>query len=173
MENNTIRAPSPRKHSALVTITDDFDTPSQAPTPTPQTTLTTHPHLAHYIHSLLNNVHFPPPRSALSQHPLSVSSSGGSNDSDSDDEHRGNVSNVSQSGSEAASTSGASGVTKSSQEGGLAKSDDGSSRKATTAEKEELVKKIVELLDNDQEEEIKGTLKPYMGELGKVMFLCL
>ncbi|KIR63819.1 hypothetical protein I314_03225 [Cryptococcus bacillisporus CA1873] len=167
MENNTIRAPSPRKHSALVTVTDDFDTPSQAPTPTPQTTLTTHPHLAHYIHSLLNNVHFPPPRSALSQHPLSVYSSGGSNDSDSDDEHHGNVSNVSQSGSEAASTSGASGVTKSSQEGGLAKSDDGSSRKATTAEKEELVKKIVELLDNDQEEEIKGTLKPYMGELGK------
>lgn len=64
-------------------------------------------------------------------------------------------------------------MTKSSQEGGLAKSDDGSSRKATTAEKEELVKKIVELLDNDQEEEIKGTLKPYMGELGKVMILYL
>lgn len=170
---NTIKAPSPRKHSALLTTADDFDTPSQAPTPTPPATLTAHPHLAHYIHSLLNNVHFPPPRSALSQHPLSVSSSGGSDGSDSDDDHHGNVSNVSQSGSEAASTSGASGVTKSSQETGVTRSDYGTARKATTAEKEELVKKIVELLDNDQEEEIKGTLKPYMGELGKVLFLYL
>ena len=34
-----------------------------------------------------------------------------------------------------------------------------------------VVKRIVELLDNDEEEEIKELLKPYMGDLAKVSHL--
>ncbi|WVO17660.1 hypothetical protein L204_105357 [Cryptococcus depauperatus] len=166
-QNSTIRAPSPRKHASLFQITDPAEegastetpTPSTAPTPTPTTVLSSHPHLGHYIFSLLNNAHFPPPRSTLGQHPLSVSSSGESDGEESDEDQ--DQGNVSQSGSEAASaTSTASNATKASQ-------DEGSGKRLTLVEKEELVRKIVDLLDNEQEEEVKVTLRPYMGELGK------
>ena len=42
--------------------------------------LTTYPHLGHYIFNLLASIQTSPPRGAVSQHPLSVSSSGGDED---------------------------------------------------------------------------------------------
>lgn len=36
------------------------------------------------------------------------------------------------------------------------------------ADKDFVVKRIVELLDNEEEEEVKEVLKPYMGDMGKV-----
>ncbi|WVQ80977.1 hypothetical protein IAT38_003084 [Cryptococcus sp. DSM 104549] len=183
-EHPTIRAPSPRRHSSLFGLgvsppSSDDPTPipaapSGAATPTPSSVLSSYPHLGHYIFSLLQNVQFSPPRGAApTQHPLSVSSSGESDGSGSDEE----PGNVSQSESEAASaTSGASAVSASS---GLSVSSAGTGTSSqesdgkrgasgpSAAVKEELVKKIVALLDNEEEEEVKVTLKPYMGELGK------
>ncbi|ODN75768.1 hypothetical protein L202_05777 [Cryptococcus amylolentus CBS 6039] len=171
-DNSTIRAPSPRKGSIYSITQADFDPPT-APTPTPTATtnvLSAHPHLGHYIFSLLNKAYFPPPRSAVGdgkpekekeKHPLSHSSGGSDDGSDDGANASADMDNedgdVSQSESEAASQT--STATKSSEEGG--------SKKATSAEKEELVKRIVDLLDNEQEDELKVVLKPYMGELGK------
>lgn len=58
--------------------------------------------------------------------------------------------------------------------------DDGQAKKDLAKKKEDsgdqvdrdfVVKRIVELLDNDEEEEIKELLKPYMGDLAKVSHL--
>jgi hypothetical protein len=109
------------------------------------TILTEYPHLGHYVYGLIANAHNSPPRtnglgangSGL-QHPLSVSSSGESDDEDGDDEDQAKKD-----------------LKTKKQEAG----DQG--------DRDFVVKRIVELLDNDEEEEIKELLKPYMGDLAK------
>ncbi|KAL7421040.1 hypothetical protein Q5752_003924 [Cryptotrichosporon argae] len=128
-----LRSPSPKKHGSLLGL-GSVGAPgaallaaaaaqgpgsSQAPA---RSVTETHPHVAHYVLSLLQTSHSSPPR----HHPLSVSSSG-----ESDDEERG---------------------------------EDGAGLSA--AEKEVLVRQVIEMLDNEQEEEVKELLKAHMGELG-------
>ena len=40
-------------------------------------------------------------------------------------------------------------------------------------DRDSLVKQIVDLLDNEEEEQVKDLLKPYLGDMGKVSFLLL
>ena len=141
-----------------------------------------HPHLAHYVATLLASVHQPsPPR----QHPLSVSSSGESDEDTppggrSRDEAAENGSgNGNGNGDDAASAtgnadaksdSGASAVTSVS----TAASSSSGDRKVSGAEKHKevdkaaLVRQIVELLDNEEEEKVKDVLKPLLGDLANV-----
>lgn len=109
----------------------------------PMTILSTYPHLGHYVHNLIATSHSTSPPRVPSggqqqqphQHPLSVSSSGESDDEDSD----------------------------------KPKGEDGKKHDAKDAvDRDALVKKIVDLLDNEEEEQVKDLLKPYMGDLAKV-----
>lgn len=110
------------------------------------TILTEYPHLGHYVYGLIANAHNSPPRtnglgingSGL-QHPLSVSSSGESDDEDGDDDDEQAKKDL-----------------KKKQDAG------------EQGDRDFVVKRIVELLDNEEEEEIKELLKPYMGDLAKV-----
>ncbi|WWC63844.1 uncharacterized protein I303_106449 [Kwoniella dejecticola CBS 10117] len=193
--NNTIRSPSPRKPSNINFLglgvpaqppilpnpaaTTSTNTPAtQVSAPTPSLTVTTYPHLANYIFGLLQNVNISPTKhastsSTTGQHPLSVSSSGESDDespspplttptststssfaNDNDNDDDGVTTTLqtpkkpklttSQSQSGRPESSGVSGV-----------------------ERDNLVKRIVELLDNEEEEKVKDVLKPFMGNLAK------
>ena len=101
--------------------------------------LTSYPHLGHYIFNLLQSIQTSPPRSAL-QHPLSVSSSG------SDDELGASEGDFEQ---------------KTPQRH--------RERKSNGVDRDGLVRKIVELLDNEEEDEVKNLLRPHMGDLAKVI----
>ncbi|GMK56033.1 hypothetical protein CspeluHIS016_0210890 [Cutaneotrichosporon spelunceum] len=117
--------------------------------------LETSPHLAHYVFKLVQNNATLQPRAVPvtgGQHPLSVSSSG---ESDEEDDA------TSVDGSKL-STSSSSGSSLPNGRAPIVPSRE---------EREELVRKIIALLDNDQEEDIKGLLREPMGELGKDDFL--
>lgn len=127
---------------------------SRIVTPTSESVLTTYPHLGHYIFTLLASIQTSPPRS--SQHPLSVSSSSESDEERSPPESR-------------------------DENDGSVKDEDGEPRvssasapvsrrvsKADPVDKDGLVRRVVELLDEEMEEEVKEVLKPHMGDLGKV-----
>lgn len=130
-------SPSKRQTTNILGLgLPDLATPAK-----PMTILTEYPHLAHYVYNLLASAHIgtsPPKGPAGSQHPLSVSSSGESDDEDGEGGSKG--------------------------QGEAGKKQEG----VDQAEKDTVVKRIVELLDNEEEEEVKDVLKPYMGELAKV-----
>lgn len=126
-----------------------------------QSVLETNPHLAHYVFKMLVTS-VATTRAASGQHPLSVSSSGES-DSDEEDNHHG------EGGSEHLDP------TSSADEDGrprAPRSNTSSTGARTTGptreEKEDIVRKIIDLLDNEQEEDIKDLLRGPMGDLGKV-----
>ena len=114
-----------------------------------QSVIATHPHLAYYVFGLLSNYLASPPRAAP-VHPLSVSSSGESDGSDEDGQD--------ESGAKDVQTE-----HQTPKKGRLSGGGD-----ASSIDKEALVRQIVELLDNEEEEQVKDVLKPYMGDLAKV-----
>ncbi|KAL1407490.1 hypothetical protein Q8F55_006923 [Vanrija albida] len=135
-----------------------------------QSVLETNPHLAHYIFKLVLSNQATSRAPSGTQHPLSVSSSG-----ESDDEDDGGAESTTT-----ASTTEPSDTASSADEGDATKLRNSSSNgrpppPATTGpsreEREELVRKVIDLLDNDQEEDIKDLLRGPMGELGKDNFI--
>lgn len=147
--------------------------------PPTQSALETNPHLAQYIFKLvLSNAQLTAAAAAgtsgrhmSGQHPLSVSSSGESDDEDENDadeerfQHSSN--DDASSADEDGSTSGSSNQDKSSN--GHRRPPPlplGPSRE----EREELVRKVIDLLDNEQEEDVKDLLRTHMGEMGNVSF---
>jgi hypothetical protein len=132
-------SPSKRQTTNILGLgLPDLATPSK-----PMTILSEYPHLAHYVYNLLASAHIgtSPPKTQGAQHPLSVSSSGESDDED--------------------------GGSDGKDQGEAGKKQEG----VDQSEKDTVVKRIVELLDNEEEEEVKDVLKPYMGELAKVIHL--
>lgn len=124
--------------------------------------LETNPHLAHYVFKLVqNNATLQPraPPTAGGQHPLSVSSSGESDEED-DSAHEDGL-------HDAASTD-ESKLSTSSGSGSSALANGRAPVIPSREDREELVRKIIALLDNEQEEDIKDLLREPMGELGKV-----
>ncbi|CAK9781819.1 hypothetical protein CC85DRAFT_281423 [Cutaneotrichosporon oleaginosum] len=123
--------------------------------------LETNPHLAHYVFKLVQTNAALQPRAqptAGGQHPLSVSSSGESDEEDdaaNDDAHN-----------DAASAD-ESKLSTSSGSGSSAIANGRPPVVPTREEREELVRKIITLLDNEEEEDIKDLLREPMGELGK------
>lgn len=130
-------SPSKRQTTNILGLgLPDLATPSK-----PMTILSEYPHLGHYVYNLLATAQIstsPPKAQTGSQHPLSVSSSGESDEEDEGGKEKG--------------------------QGGEGKKPDGIDQ----ADKDSVVKRIVELLDNEEEEEVKEVLKPYMGDLAKV-----
>lgn len=123
--------------------------------------LDTNPHLAHYLFKML--VTSVATRNASGQHPLSVSSSGES-DSD-DDDHRHHTDGHSEH-NEAASSADEDGQPKPPRSN--TSSNGNRPTGPTREEKEDIVRKIIDLLDNEQEEDVKDLLRSPMGDLGKV-----
>lgn len=140
-------------------------------TPSPSV-LETNPHLAHYIFKLVQTNASLQPRTASTttgQHPLSVSSSGESDDEDDADNqdtaHADGASSTSTDDeAKAPSASSVSSSTLAPNANGNRGPPPGPSRE----EREELVRKVIALLDNEQEEDVKDLLRDPMGELGKV-----
>jgi len=143
--------------------------------------LETNPHLAHYIFKLvLSNAQLSAAAARSTsggQHPLSVSSSGESDDDESDNENGDDDARDSESVSvptieaDGSSTDDGDSSTGSAGKG----PSNGHTRRPpplplgpSREEREELTRKIIELLDNDQEEDVKEVLRAHMGELGKV-----
>ena len=135
-----------------------------------------YPHLAHYVATLLQSVHQPsPPR----QHPLSVSSSGESDEDTppggrSRDENGKENEVADHANVDVKSDSGASAMTSTS----TSTSASGDTRvsgadrdRDKEVDKAALVQTIVNLLDNEEEEKVKDILKPYLGELANVSLL--
>lgn len=121
----------------------------------PMTILSSYPHLGHYVHNLVAQASAAqassPPKSGTGpghQHPLSVSSSGESDDEDSDGKEQ----------------------NKKGQDGQAQSTEGEKQDNNDQLDRDALVKKIVDLLDNEEEEEVKALLKPYMGDLAKVRF---
>lgn len=142
--NPDLRSPSPKRPSASNNLLG-----LGVASNTTQSVISTHPHLAYYVFNLLSTYIASPPRAAP-VHPLSVSSSGESDGSDED---------------EAGDTNG--------KEVPPEHQTPKKGRFSGTAgpppiDKEALVRQIVDLLDNEEEEQVKDVLKPYMGELAKV-----
>lgn len=138
-----IRSPSPKKNGNILGL----GLAPSMPTSATSSVLITYPHLGHYIFSLIQNIQSSPPRltsNSSGQHPLSLSSSGESDESEDDADD----------GDNEQKTPRKQRVGKRAGQAGLGK--------------EEVVVRIVELLDNDDEEEVKEVLKPFMGELAKV-----
>jgi hypothetical protein len=143
--------------------------------------LESNPHLAHYIFKLvLSNAQLTAAaatggiaaRHSSGQHPLSFSSSGESDDDDDDDdddEEAGSLAILSAHDTDGSSTDG-----DSSTSSGKGPSNGHARRAAppplgpSREEREELTRKVIELLDNDQEEDVKDVLRAHMGEMGKV-----
>ncbi|EIW67044.1 hypothetical protein TREMEDRAFT_45481 [Tremella mesenterica DSM 1558] len=135
--------------------------PSPSPSPSPASStsglkpttsvFTTYPHLSYYLHNLLLSLENSPPRKGA-QHPLSVSSSG-----ESDDE---TTHHPTQESSQGVENPNRSSMTLQTPRPNV-------TRAVGNKEKEELVRRVVELLDNDQEEILKELLRPYLGTLGK------
>lgn len=156
-----IRSPSPKRNLNILGLglPESHSTPqTQSSAPSTASVLGSHPHLGHYIFNLLATASSSPPRgngSALGsgQHPLSVSSSGESDDEDDSGQR---------------------------VDGDAVDRTPQKNRSATTnrfsvaiGDKEDLVQRIVDLLDNEEEEKVKELLKPYLGELAKVSQLIL
>ncbi|WVQ63721.1 uncharacterized protein L199_001874 [Kwoniella botswanensis] len=169
-DDTALRSPSPRKPSNINFL--GLGVPSQtssgttgssaspAPAPTPSLTVTTYPHLAHYIFGLLQNVNISPTKpatsSATGQHPLSVSSSGESDEDDSPSPPLITSTSSTDDINPTLQTPKKQTTSRSETVGGI-----------SGAERDGLVKKIVELLDNEDEEKVKDVLKPFMGDLAK------
>ncbi|WVR08911.1 hypothetical protein IAU60_005970 [Kwoniella sp. DSM 27419] len=173
----TLRSPSPRKPSksnflGLGMPNLPTGLPSKSPAPTPSLMVTTYPHLAHYLFSLLSKVPISPPRhvstastsSSSAQHPLSVSSSSESDDEDED----GQSSSREQAGgglsSDAETEASETGQQTPTRHRDVRAEGGGGPPGAV---RDQLVKQIIELLDNEEEEKVKDLLKPHMGVLGK------
>jgi hypothetical protein len=120
--------------------------------------LALYPHLGHYIFQLLASVQPSPPRA--NQHPLSVSSSGESDGSDEDANENG--AQATPNGSETAHDGGGGGTVQATP---LSKLSQGTTGKGF--DREAMVRRIVELLDNEEEEMVKDILRPHMGNLGQ------
>lgn len=118
--------------------------PGTGTTTTSTSVLSVYPHLSHYVFSLLSTNFNSPPKAAASHHPLSVSSSGESDDED-EGKDKENKDKPGQNGDSKQAKANGEGV-----------------------DKEALVRRIVKMLDNEEEDEVKDLLKPYMGDLGKV-----
>ncbi|WVQ93047.1 hypothetical protein IAU59_000111 [Kwoniella sp. CBS 9459] len=176
-DNAALRSPSPRKPVNFLGLGVPSlppTLPSASPAPTPSLVLATYPHLAHYIFSLLQNVQFSPTKpggqsassSSSTQHPLSMSSSGESDDEDenspplSQSRDGSTRSDMASSASETEDLPAGQQTPKKQKylktEGGV-----------SGVERDNLVKQIVDLLDNEEEEKVKEVLKPHMGELAK------
>lgn len=112
--------------------------------------ITSYPHLAHYVFNLLATSVASPPRAAP-VHPLSVSSSG---ESDGSDEDAG-PSDESEPGLEHQTPR--KKVTAPAASAGVGHAD-----------RDRLVRQIVQLLDQEEEEQVKEVLRPYLGDLAKV-----
>ncbi|WVF65377.1 hypothetical protein IAT40_000104 [Kwoniella sp. CBS 6097] len=176
-DNAALRSPSPRKPVNFIGLGVPSlppALPSASPAPTPSLVLATYPHLAHYIFSLLQSVQLSPTKpgqsassssSTANQHPLSMSSSGESDDED-ESAPQSAQSRDSSMGGDNSPFSESEGIPAGQQtpkkqryikaEGGI-----------SGIERDNLVKQIIELLDNEEEEKVKDVLKPYMGELAK------
>ena len=133
-----IRSPSPKRASIDTSSLLGLGDGSQEAPPPPSTTIT-YPHLSNYIATLIATSPRKPAHGAA--HPLSVSSSGKSSGSDEDLTD-----------------------TKAKEAKDVTPEKSGS----TQTDKEALVRKIVKLLDDDEEEEIKQVLRPYLGDIGNV-----
>nr|XP_019049786.1 hypothetical protein I302_00205 [Kwoniella bestiolae CBS 10118]OCF28716.1 hypothetical protein I302_00205 [Kwoniella bestiolae CBS 10118] len=164
-DDTTLRSPSPRKPSNInfLGLGVPPQPPSTSPAPTPSLTVTTYPHLAHYIFGLLQNVNISPTKhttsSSTGQHPLSVSSSGES-DEESPSPPLTTPSTTSVSSFEGNNTT----LQTPKRQAGSRSEIVG---RVSGVERDNLVKKIVELLDNEEEEKVKDVLKPFMGDLAK------
>lgn len=148
--SSEIRSPSPKKANGQTTNFLGLGLP---PTTTAQPVVVEFPHLAHYVFSLLATSQASPPRQAPA-HPLSVSSSG---ESDGSDEETPNGERTVELGGEQ--------QTPRKDKGEHVNGSNGS------VDKEGLVRRIVELLDNEEEEQVKEVLRPLMGDLAKVSIL--
>lgn len=115
--------------------------------PSPRITtsaLVEYPHLGHYLFLLLSTSQGSPPRG---QHPLSVSSSGESDGSDNED---------------ATGTTDAGAEQKTPRRVPMLRTVSSTIR-IGAIDKDAFVRKVVEMLDNAEEEEVKEMLKPHMG----------
>ncbi|KAK4689359.1 hypothetical protein P7C73_g739, partial [Tremellales sp. Uapishka_1] len=136
LPSSSIRSPSPRKATSSAYLGLGV-----ASAPTTPSVATLFPHLTHYITNLLQSIQTSP-NLHVAQHPLSVSSSGESDGSDSDGDH------------------GVAVGQRTPQVGTAPK-------EIAAVDRDGLVRKIVELLDNEEEEAVKDLLRPKMGELAK------
>ena len=120
------------------------DSLGQAPTPPRPATsvLSAYPHLGHYIFNLLANLPSPSRAPSQTHHPLSVSSS---SESDDDEPATKTLDNEHKTPQKAEGPS-----------------------VGSTSEKEGLVRRVVELLDREDEDGVKMALQGVLGELGKV-----
>lgn len=136
--------------------------------------LDTSPHLAHYVFKLLlnnqpqavsrNNLLATPSSLSAGHHPLSVSSSG---ESDEEEDDNDDDSHDTSSHTASSVTSGDESLSSRKSNGTQVPASTGPSRE----EREALVLKIIDLLDNEQEEDVKDLLREPMGEFGKVILL--
>ncbi|ORY24204.1 hypothetical protein BCR39DRAFT_590677 [Naematelia encephala] len=153
--SSSLRSPLLDTHSNSHISQDSTNMVHQSP-PGSTSVLATHPHLGHYIFNLLNSLQSSPPRPG-NQHPLSVSSSGGSEGSD--DEPSGL-------GTGEESETGEDNEQKTPKKKRIVSS--GSHRSGVNGmDKDDIVRKVVDLLDKEEEDAVKETLKPFMGDLGK------
>lgn len=125
--------------------------------------LAAYPHLAHYIFNLLASVTQSPPRANQNphQHPLSVSSSGESDGSDEDDTQVLKPS-THDSASDPPFPTSEDDQPKDTPQRNV------SGGAINASDREALVRRVIDLLDNEEEEAVKDLLKPHMGDLGKV-----
>ncbi|TXT09125.1 hypothetical protein VHUM_02599 [Vanrija humicola] len=130
--------------------------------PPRQSVLETNPHLSHYVFKLVLSNQSASRAPSGTQHPLSVSSSG-----ESDDDDDGGGEEPSDTASSADESDAAKPRNNTSNGRPTPAVVPGPSRE----EREELVRKIIDLLDNDQEEDVKDLLRGAMGELGKDNFI--
>lgn len=113
----------------------------------PMTILNTYPHLGHYIHTIIASAQVSPPRGVSGTGPGAQQQ-----------QHPLSVSSSGESDDE------------DSDKG----KDEGKKQDVRNAvDRDSLVKQIVDLLDNEEEEQVKDLLKPYLGDMGKVSFLLL
>ena len=108
----------------------------------PMTILNTYPHLGHYIHTIIASAQVSPPRGPS-----------GTGPGPHQQQHPLSVSSSGESDDED-SDKGKEAVKKQ------------DARNAV--DRDALVKQIVDLLDNEEEEQVKDLLRPYLGDLGKV-----
>ncbi|ORX39304.1 hypothetical protein BD324DRAFT_679780 [Kockovaella imperatae] len=130
-----------------------------SPSASQSSVLGTYPHLAHYIFQLLSSATPSPTRATL--HPLSISSSGESDEEDTgasttadQDEQQDDRTAVTQKEKVELTTP-------------KKKISNGDMDTPNNLDREALVKRVVDLLDNDEEDQVKTVLKAYLGELGK------
>nr|XP_019010004.1 uncharacterized protein I206_05566 [Kwoniella pini CBS 10737]OCF48785.1 hypothetical protein I206_05566 [Kwoniella pini CBS 10737] len=176
-QNSTLRSPSPRKSSnieflGLGVSEQSSSLPNTVLTPpilvpTPSLTVTTYPHLANYIFGLLQNVNISPTKQSSSststgQHPLSVSSSG-----ESDDESPSPPLTTPTSTSTSSFDNNDNTDTMTLQTPRKQNQTSTVGSVVSGVERDNLVKRIVNLLDNEEEEKVKDVLKPFMGNLAK------